>query len=480
MIETILPLKIPPGIVYNGTTEERAGRWINGNFVRFTKDGVPIAIGSTAALTVSNIPGGGVATSAWTWFITSGGNQAVVCGKQTKLYVFTATNGVAVDITPGTPSDFGTLHSSWAFTNVGSNLMFTRAHGPGFSLGGPLWQWIPGTGAATVVTNSPSITHGVVYTPESFLMVIRDDNIITWASQGTTTTWTPTGTNSAGALTVPTSGTLLRLFTLRGETFVLSDKDLWRVNYIGGDLVYGIERVGEHCGLFGPNAITVAGDTAYWMGARGFFQFDGFVRPVDCPLVEIIFGDFNSLADGRAFAVSVPIYNELWFQYATTAGNTPNKCVRFNTETGAWYLDPLTRSAGIDAVWPPQVLGTHTQRVPVLFDANGDIPVAHETPGVTATAFIESGPIELGDGEQVMRVQKLIPDGAVTGDDITLYAGGFPGQAETTIGPTAITAGAGPVDVRFSARYVRFKQTLEAVASRIGVPKLGVIPEGKR
>lgn len=94
--------------------------------------------------------------------------------------------------------------------------------------------------------------------------------------------------------------------------------------------------------------------------------------------------------------------------------------------------------------------------------------------------YIESGPIELGDGDQVMRVQRIVPDEKTLGDvEARLFGAIFPTDAETEYGPYTLTA---PTGVRFTARQVRLRceEAREGADWRLGTTRLGVIPGGRR
>jgi hypothetical protein len=491
MIEKRLTLRIPPGIVYDGTYRERAGRWIDGEFVRFTSQGEAVPISGFTALTLTGTPpSGGEARGAYSWFIADDTqsayrNQNIVVGKTTKIYRFNSDSKTVLDITPAGFSSGGT-YATWAFANEGDFLLFSKAYGSentSFS-SSPLYQWNPVLGGiGTVVTNSPGTIRGVTVTPESFVMVLYSDRTVRWASQGERTVWTPSGTNSAGDIDVPTAGHLIRLITVRGETLALGDTDAWVIDYVGGDLYYGSRKVGDNCGLHGPNAVVVMGNTAYWMGHRGFYKYDGFVQPLECPIIETIFRNWNDGASGRIFGIAVPLHNEIWWFYQDNGTSVPSKCIRYNPSTGMWYKENLTRSCGIDAVWPSGSGSPNNQPAHVLFDTNGDIPYVHEVEFSTvAGAFLESGAFALGDGDQTMLIQKVLADGANGAETLTLYTGNIdanPGFIETIVTP--LTVGFGSiVDTRVKGRFVRFKHTLSNSSSRIGEITLGIIPSGKR
>lgn len=255
---------------------------------------------------------------------------------------------------------------------------------------------------------------------------------------------------------------------------------MWGMEYVGGDLAYGARKLGDHCGIIGPQAVAVAGNTAYWMGPRGFFKYDGFVSAIECPLSEAIFGPggLEVQYGARVFAISVPNQNEIWWCYPVSLSHTPQRCVRYNTLNGTWVLDnPLIRAAGVDAVWPPLTGSSNLENAPVLFDANGQNVYVHDAVGIPPDgAFVESGPFMIENGKRRFLIERVIPDGAAVGDEITLYTGDYAQMAESSFGVTV--AAHGPQDVRLNGRYVRYKQTLSDISSRVGLPTISIVPGG--
>lgn len=87
--------------------------------------------------------------------------------------------------------------------------------------------------------------------------------------------------------------------------------------------------------------------------------------------------------------------------------------------------------------------------------------------------------MELGEGDNLMAIQKVIPDDKTVGDvSLTIYTAPNPDTAETANGPYTLTA---HTTLRVKARQVRLKLT-EAVATgwRVGVIRLGAVMSGRR
>jgi hypothetical protein len=115
-----------------------------------------------------------------------------------------------------------------------------------------------------------------------------------------------------------------------------------------------------------------------------------------------------------------------------------------------------------------------------MIDSSGNV-YDHETGSTRTgqTVYLESGPMEIGEGDQVMRVQRIVPDDRTAGDvSASLYTSLHPNDSETLNGPYTL---ASPTSVRLTARQVRLRIT-EVVATtwRVGMIRLGAIASGRR
>ena len=92
--------------------------------------------------------------------------------------------------------------------------------------------------------------------------------------------------------------------------------------------------------------------------------------------------------------------------------------------------------------------------------------------------FIESGAIQLGNGDQVMSVTQVIPDeltlGSVTANFKTKF---YPTSTETDHGNVTLT---NPTSVRFQGREVKMKLTNNTNDWRVGAFRLNAVASGKR
>lgn len=498
------PIEIPPGLWKNGTKYQAKGRWYDANLVRFYDRTIrPVggwrrvqddAGADLAAL--SGVPRAAKAFRTDTSIV-----QAV--GTVSKLYV--VVGGVLHDVTPvGFPAGrtttgyatasgaynvgpYGSGYygqgsqtaqlaeaTTWQLDNFGNDLVAVATSDEKLYL----WAGDPGTPAA-VPSGAPTSCVGVVVTPERFLVALGTDGDvrqIAWASQETSDDWTPSDTNTAGDFRLATNGRLLAGRRTEGETLLFTDADVHKMTYIGGTFVYSFRQIGENCGLLAPNAVVTTGSVALWMAKGGFYKYDGFVAPLRCDVEDYVFGDFNEVQAAKCWGMSVSTFNEAWWFYPSKNSDEIDRYVVYNYAEDHWTVGQLARTAGFDrgAVENPVMLSVDGK----LYEHEIDPSLSDARGGVAP--YVESGPMELGDGERVMQVQRFIPDAVNIGDvALTVYTADAPAASETaTAGPFPLTA---LTDLRVAARQARFRiAEVTLSAWRVGQLRFSVVESSRR
>jgi hypothetical protein len=96
-----------------------------------------------------------------------------------------------------------------------------------------------------------------------------------------------------------------------------------------------------------------------------------------------------------------------------------------------------------------------------------------------ASLFAESGPVQIGNGDNIMSVRQVVPDESNLGDAVVSFTSRlYPTGAQSSFGPYSA---ANPTSVRFSGRQVNMKVTGDTLADwRVGVMRLDAVPMGKR
>lgn len=297
-----------------------------------------------------------------------------------------------------------------------------------------------------------------------------------WATQETVTDWTPTATNSAGGFDIATDGSLVCGVRTKTATLLFTTTDLWSAVYIGQPFYFSFRKEGTNCGILSQRAFVLLDQGAYWMGFGRFHRYDGFVQTIPCDVTDYVFGNFKQSLANLVWAVANTAFNEItWYYPSASATTHTDRYVTYNYVEDHWVFGNLDRACGVARIPGAALTG------PVLIDSSGNI-YDHETGSShsgAATPSIESGPLETGNGDRVMRVQRIIPDDKTLGDvQATLYASFYPDQTESTNGPFSL---ADPTSVRITARQLRIKiQEVTATAWRLGVLRIGIVLAGRR
>ena len=112
----------------------------------------------------------------------------------------------------------------------------------------------------------------------------------------------------------------------------------------------------------------------------------------------------------------------------------------------------------------------------------------HDDDGSAMTAYIESGDMDLGEGDQVWAINRIIPDvefrDGDSADEVTISLNGhnFPGDAQASLTSSAITPSTGQAYVRARARQVSMKvqSTGAGYGWRLGFVRLDGRTDGRR
>ena len=97
----------------------------------------------------------------------------------------------------------------------------------------------------------------------------------------------------------------------------------------------------------------------------------------------------------------------------------------------------------------------------------------------SASLYAESGPVQLGNGDNIMSIRQVVPDEQTLGEAVVSFkTRNYPTVTQSTFGPYAA---ANPTDVRFAARQVNMKVTGNTLADwRVGIFRLDAVPSKKR
>ena len=488
-----LPIKIQPGFYRNGTDLEAAGRWRDGSLVRW-EDGSLRPIGGWRQRVDSNFAEPPRAAIAW---IDNGGDQRLAFGSANKLWAVNKAGTIA-DITPSSvlsgnvhaevemgygyftygASTYGTQRpdtgdyseaTTWSLDNFGELLVGCA------STDGNLVSWnLNSSNNAATIANAPTFCKAAVVTEERFLFALAaGGNLrrVEWCDREDLTSWTASATNEAGGIELQTTGQIQLGIRTRGQTLILTTNDAHAAQYTGPPYVYNISRVGSGCGVISRKAATGVDLGVFWMGDESFFRYNGSnVEPVQCEVADYVFDDLNRNQKSKIWSVCNNQNKEIWWFYPSGSSNEIDRYVAFDYAENHWLIGSLSRTSGVESGVFDMPIWTDTTDI-----YDHEVTLNHDG----ATAFAESAPFSLAQGDQIMRVTQIVPDEATAGDvTVTLKTRLYPNAAETSHGPFTM---ANPTSVRLQGRQVRMRVDATRLANwRVGTMRLNVSPGSRR
>lgn len=497
------PIKIPPGMSRNGTEYESAGRWYDGNLVRW-ENGTLKPIGGWQSLLPDGVHFTGVARGGIAW-VDNNGFRYIAIGTHEKLYI--GTGGVFTDVTPvgfvagradsilgpgygagpygkstyGTPRSTATLQldaSIWSFDTFGQDMVCV------FDADNKIYEYNPSTSTLAQVSGSPTAL-AVMTTNEDFLMALGAGGIgrkIEWSDVGNDTVWTPTTTDSAGSIFLQSGGRCMAGRRVGIQNLVWTSVDVHLINFIGPPGIYAPIRIGDGCGLISRNGVAIT-DVAYWWGQGGFFMYNGLVQPLFCDVQDYIFRNLNVLQQAKIYATTNTRYNEITWFFPSLVSTECDSYVTYNYKEKFWYFglqSSIARTTYVDRgvfPWPLAVdAGGVIYEMEQGFLANGA--------SRNGQVFVQGGPVEIGNGDKVIYANLMIPDASVNPGSIqfTAKTRQAPAGPESVFGPYSLVPNAeGYVPVRFAGRQAapRVDQIVDTDWS-LGRPRLVVAAGGGR
>jgi len=492
----LIPIKVPPGVYRNETELTSAGRWYDSNLVRWYQDAMQ-PMGGWAKLNDSAVTGR--ASGVYTWR-QNDLTRWLAVGTEQKLYAYRAGQ-TQFDITPtgystgrASAEDFlgyggqyyGTFNygvarpdnsltgilpaTAWSLDNFGEVLIACA------NTDGVIYSWDLNTSnpAAAVHGSAPTSNQAIVVTEERFLFALGadgDPRKIAWADQESLTTWSSSPTNQAGDFNLQTTGSIVAGCRVKGSTLIFTTSDVHVAQYLGPPYVYGFQRAGISCGLIAINAVISFDVGAVWMSDSGFWMYDGYAKPLNCEVADYVFRDMNFNQKSKISALHNAEFGEVMWLYPSANSTENDRYVVWNYRENHWSIGAMDRTVGVHA---------NIFRTPIMIGTDGYV-YEHETGWDYdgASPYVESGPMQLGNGDNVMCATQLIPDERTAGDvQVKFKTRFYPNGDEQTFGPYSMSS---PTDVRFTARQAKMRiEPIKNTAWRVGEMRIDASPGGKR
>ena len=462
-----------------------------------------LSVGDTIAFSIpTTIGSGSFATTILGTYpataVTDADNFTISLDAVTSLPLKTGMNGnksqILYDLTPGivpTGSGYGIgdygeggygtgetisgvsgdpiTATDYSFDNWGPILIANPRHGA-------IYAWDPAGGneTAQLVVNAPPFNTGCfVAMPAQILVaygsssvqnigVEQDPLLVRWSDQLNYNVWTTSTTTQAGRYRIPTGSRIVGALQGPQSALIVTDLDAWVMQYVGYPIVFGFNKVGASCGLASQKAACQLGGMVYWMGKANFYALTGKGgEPIPCTVWDAVFQDLDLDNVDKVRAWPNTVFNEVWWFYPSLSGGTGenDKWVKLNVIEGAWDYGSFGRSACLDL----SVVGN-----PITTTYQGSIyehEVGQNDGTSTMTSSFTTGYARVGDGENFVFIDQIIPDMrfGLRGQDqdadlsITIYVQDYPSDTPWVHGPYSFNSLTKRIEPRLRGRQIAFK-----------------------
>lgn len=395
----------------------------------------------------------------------------------------------------------------WSHDNFGEDLVLNQR-------GGPIYYWDRSSGTSNRAVSIADLA-GASDTPAQVNQVMVSDRdrhviafgatpqggtdldpmLIRFSNQEDPANWTATSTNTAGDLTLGSGSEIVVAVETRQQTLVLTDTAVYAMQFLGPPFTFGVNRLSENISIIAPTAAIAVDDLVVWMGEEEFFVYDGTVKPLPCPVRDYVFETMDRTEPFKVVAGTNTAFGEIWWFYPCSISSECDRYVVFNYQQNIWYTGTLGRNAWIDRA---------NKQLPLAAGQDGYL-YYHEVglddgstnPPSAIHAYIESSPLDIGDGNEFSFITRILPDldfresSTPTPEvTMTLKAYNYPGQGPRTDDDgSVIRTASSPIDlytdkldVRLRGRAVSLRVESDAIGTswRLGAPRIDLRKDGRR
>jgi hypothetical protein len=440
--------------------------------------------------------------------LRSGGENGLF-GETSKLYVGT---GIAAP-TAHTPAGLTNNETGWALSSFGDILLAAP-------VGGTLYEQ-SGSSSAMAVADAPEAMNWMLVTNERQVLAfgcneeasgefnphcIRGSDLENYAD------WTSTSANNAFEHILDGASPIVAARQVGSTVAVWTVDALYMGQFLGDpSQSYRFDLVDRGCGLIGPNAVIVVGQTAYWMSSDKRVRSwapGSAVRMVPCPISNALITYVDAVRGRDVTASYNPSYHEVRFdvEYSGGPNSYPlgslknNYFVAFSLLDGAWWKGNGGRTAMVSSGNLVSLTTSFADSPSIIAaDGNGVVyleetgPLDH-SPGFQLMGWIQSADQYFDSSQRRVMIRSVSPDFDSQTDNasLTLYVRSEPQDSAVAKGPytlegattkKVIRASGKLIAVRFSAGMYTLDPNVAISSSgafRLGKPLFDIVPLGER
>ncbi len=389
----------------------------------------------------------------------------------------------------GTPRVASTLISDmrqWTLNTWGEDLLACVR-------GGGIYVWDETSGVSSRmnrITAAPSQNNAIIVSYPSRHLVafgtveqatsVFDPMLIRWCSSENYNDWNVSAAGTAGFKRLEKGNKLVGSEPSKNDILVFSDAAAYSMRNVGYPETFSFDLIGQGSGLVSPHAAVNVDGVVYWMSDSAFYRYDGSLRTLDCTVRDVIFDVENSIGLNQSqrdmvFAGLNQEWSEIIWCYPTKNSLKCNRYVIYNYLEDSWYDGSLERS-----VWE----GVNVFSKPLAVNNEG-VLYAHEQgkddDGVPMDSWIQSAMFDLDKGDEVMFMDKFVPDFNQVGNlTLQIQTKNYPQDGQVFTKTYTVAPGAGKVSIRARGRQasIKFQSNTTNGDFVVGKPRLAMKPDG--
>ena len=320
------------------------------------------------------------------------------------------------------------------------------------------------------VLTSDQDRHAIVFGADPFDNVgVQDPLLIRWCDQENIAEWEDSSINTAGSNRLSHGSKIITAVQTKQQIFILTDSACYGMQFIGPPHTFGVQLLATRTTIAGPIAAAAIGDYVFWMGSGSFYVYDGSVKEIKCPLKEYVFESINLDQIDKVVCGSNSAFSEVWWWYPTDDGEENSRYVVYNYRENLWYNGTMVRTAWVDRGVVDFPMAACTGQY-LYFHENG-LNNGSPNPPVGLVPHIESSVVSIGNGDEFMFVDQVIPNMTFRNSEndpsvaVTLSARDWPGGGfdQTDDGTVTQSVSANieeytqRLDVRLRGRGLKFR-----------------------
>lgn len=319
---------------------------------------------------------------------------------------------------------------------------------------------------------------------------IQDPLLIRFSSQENPVDFFPTATNTAGDLRLGGGSTFMQAVETKQQILVFTNKTVHSMKFIGPPFTFGLQELSKNITIMSPASAVAVDDVVFWMGVDTFYIYAGGTQQLPCTVKDKVFLDFNfDERDKVHVGVNSEFSEVIWF-YPKAGSSTVNAYVVYNYAEKVWYYGTLNRDAWIDR-------GIRTYPIAAGSSYLYNHELTNDDDGSAMTSFIESGPMDMGDGDKFVSIKQMLPDVTFNGSTGSTPSVSFTLKAKNSSGgnflqteskdttrstTTPIEQFTDKIDYRVRGRSfaIKVESTGAGVKYKLGTPRVDMRPDGRR